>query len=292
MKLEPRLRAFAAVARNGSFSRAAAELFVSQPAISKHVAQLETELGTRLVARGQGRTALTPPGRLLADYVLRAEALLSTGRRALDSDHTSGTLSIVASGIPGTYLLPPLLADFTAARPSMGLDFRITTSGNGMEILRSHAVELAVLGGFSPTSELESESLVEDVVLLVGPAHLRGRRLPVRELDGLTWITREEGSATRASLDVALWQIGISPTRRLELDSWEAVKLAVAAGLGIAAISGFGVERELAAGELAVLDVPRWRVRRTISVSYASEMPLSPPAAAFLAELRTRFPGA
>jgi DNA-binding transcriptional LysR family regulator len=292
MRLEARLRAFAAVARNRSFSQAAAELFVSQPAISKHLAALESELGTQLVTRGRGDTELTEPGRMLADYVLRAEALLSTARRSLDSDHDTGTLSIAASGIPGTYLLPTLLAGFARERPSVVFDVRMTTSGPALELLRAHEVELALVGGFSPTSELESEGLVEDEVLLVGPPRLAGRRVPPRELGTLTWISREEGSATRASLDVALWQLGIAPPRRLELDSWEAVKLAVIAGLGVAAISRFAVERELTSGELVVLDVPRWRVQRTISVAYARDLPLSPPAARFLESLRAGFPGA
>jgi DNA-binding transcriptional LysR family regulator len=292
MRLEPRLRAFAAVARNRSFSRAAAELFVSQPAVSKHLAALETELGTQLVTRGRGGAQLTESGRLLAEYVLRAEGLLSTARRTLDSDHDSGVLSIAASGIPGTYLLPALLVAFSSERPAVVFDVRMTTSGPALELLRAHEVELALVGGYSPSGELESEGLVEDEVLLVGPRGLAGRRVPPRELGTLTWISREEGSATRASLDVALWQLSIAPPRRLELDSWEAVKLAVAAGLGVAAVSRFAVERELATGELVVLDVPRWRVQRTISVAYARDLPLSPPAAGFLETLRTRFPGA
>src|ERR687888_822871 len=83
MQLEARLRAFAAVVREGSFSRAAEELFVSQPAISKHVASLEGELGAQLVVRNRRGASLTPAGEVLADYVLRAEALLANGRRAL-----------------------------------------------------------------------------------------------------------------------------------------------------------------------------------------------------------------
>src|ERR1044072_2451131 len=114
MELEARLRAFAAVAREGSFSRAAESLYVSQPAISKHVASLEAETGAQLVLRHRRGGSLTPAGELLADYVLRAEALLANARRALAAggDAQIGALSIAASGIPGTYLLPPILARF------------------------------------------------------------------------------------------------------------------------------------------------------------------------------------
>src|SRR5437588_5481285 len=114
MELEPRLRAFAAVARRGSFTRAAEDLFISQPAVSKHVSSLERELKSRLVLRQPRHVSLTPAGQLLADYVLRAEALLANGRRHLAAvaGGTLGTLALAASGIPGTYLVPGLIARF------------------------------------------------------------------------------------------------------------------------------------------------------------------------------------
>ena len=102
----------------------------------------------------------------------------------------------------------------------------------------------------------------------------------------MTWISREEGSATRAAVETARWQIGLRVVRTLELPSWEAVKLAVASGAGIAAISRFALGLELEAGTLVVLDLPRWRVTRTIAAVTARDVPLTPPAANFLALLR------
>src|SRR5512132_1953620 len=121
MDVEPRLRAFAALVREGSFSRAAEALYVSQPAVSKHIASLEAELGTQLVVRGRPPATLTPAGSMLADYVLRAEALLANARRALaaGADAEIGTLAVAASGIPGTYLLPPLLSRFHEQYPGV-----------------------------------------------------------------------------------------------------------------------------------------------------------------------------
>src|SRR5215211_1940588 len=176
MNVESRLRAFAAVAREGSFSRAAAALYVSQPAVSKHVASLEAELGQRLVLRGRPQTTLTPAGQVLADYVLRAEALLANARRALatGADAETGTLSVAASGIPGTYLLPTLLARYHARFPGVELDVRVSTSAGALELVRAHQVELAVIGGMTVPPELESEPLVEDEVVLVGPPSLGG----------------------------------------------------------------------------------------------------------------------
>src|SRR4029450_268383 len=125
MRLEARLRAFAAIARSGSISSAAKELYVSQPAISKHLASLEAETGQTLVTRGREGAGLTPAGELLADFVLRAEALLANAERALASaDRQTGILSIAASGIPGTYLLPELLGRFREQHPGVELEAR------------------------------------------------------------------------------------------------------------------------------------------------------------------------
>lgn len=287
--LEARLRAFAAVARRGSFSRAAEDLFISQPAVSKHVASLETELGTQLVERRRRGTTLTPAGELLADHVLRAEALLANGRRAVEAsrDGHLGTLSLAASGIPGTYLIPPLLARFHEEHSAVAIDFELSTSGGALELVRAHRAELGVIGGLVVPPELESEALVEDDIVLVGPLSLGGRRLKPRDVSELTWIYREEGSATRAAVETARWEAGLHMSRSLELPSWEAVKLAVARGAGVAAVSRFALELELQAGILVVLDLPRWRVGRMISAVYTRDVPLGLAAERFLELLRT-----
>jgi LysR family transcriptional regulator, transcriptional activator of the cysJI operon len=294
MDVEPRLRAFSAVARSGSFSRAAETLFVSQPAVSKHVAALEAELGAQLVVRGRRRVTLTPAGEVLADYVLRAEALLANARRAMASggDAQIGTLSIAASGIPGTYVLPNVLARFHEQHPAVEIEVELSTSAGALELVRAHQVELAVVGGLTVPPELASEPLFEDEVVLVGPPSLGARRLRLKDLEGLTWISREEGSATRAAVEAARWQIGLRAVRTLELPAWEAVKLAVAGGGGIAAISRVALDQELAAGTLALLDVPRWRLSRTLAVLTARNVPLTPPAERFLQLLREHAAGA
>jgi predicted ATPase/DNA-binding transcriptional LysR family regulator len=291
MQLEAKLRAFAAIARRGSLSRAAEELYVSQPAVSKHLASLERELGSRLVTRGREGAVLTPAGEVLAEFVLRAEALLANARRALAAgeEAETGTLSIAASGVPGTYVLPELLARFGAGHPGVDVEFEETTSAGALELVRSHRAELAVVGGLTVPPELETDPLIDDEVVLVGPPALGGRRLRPKELEGLTWVSREEGSATRAAVETARWELGLHAVDALELQSWEAVKLAVARGAGIAAISRLALELELDAGRLVILDVPRWRLVRTISVVRTGGIPLTPPAERFLALLRETY---
>src|SRR2546426_7454037 len=287
MQLEARLRAFAALSRTGSFSAAARELVISQPAVSKHVAELEAELGTQLVLRGARRIRLTPAGEFVADYIVRAEALVaqaSRGARALAGAET-GRLAIATSGT-GMYLAIEPIAAFHAAHPRVELDVQIGTSEPIVELVRAHRVELAIVGGFTAARDLESEILIEDDIVVVGAPALARSHPTLRALESLTWISREEGSSTRAAFEAAWRDLGIGPARRIALPSWEAVKLTVARGGGVTGISRYAVTTELAAGSLAILRVPGWRVRRHFSIVHAREIPLSPPAERFRSMLR------
>ena len=186
-------------------------------------------------------------------------------------------------------MLPELLLVFRERYPGVELQFDVSTSGSALALVRAHQAELGVVGGFEAPPELESEALLEDEVVLVGSPALGGRRLRSKELEKLTWISLHEGSATRAAVETARWELGLHAVRALELPSWEGVKRAVAAGSGIAAISRLALDVELEAGTLVVLDVPRWRLTRTIALVRARGVPLTPPAERFVELLRERF---
>src|SRR4029453_4090898 len=127
MELEARLRAFAAFARRRSFSAAARELRISQPAVSKHIAEVEREVGVKLVERRPRGGELTPAGEFLANHVLRAHALLAQAARGVGEyrQPVTGALTVVASAVPATYLLPEVVVAFQRAYP--GVRVRILT---------------------------------------------------------------------------------------------------------------------------------------------------------------------
>ena len=242
MKLEARLRAFAAFARQRSFSAAAAELRISQPAISKHIAELERALGLELVERAR-RGTLTPAGDFLANYVLRAESLLVQAGLGATQFRKSGagSVAVVASSLTGTYLLPPIIAEFQHSHPGLRVSLQLGTALQAIELLRSHHAELGFVAGAVGAPEIETEPLLEYDVVIVGKSALGPRRPSRDNLEKLTWISREEGSATRISSDAGLARLGIVPRRRLELPSNEALVYALKSGYGIAAISRYVV---------------------------------------------------
>jgi DNA-binding transcriptional LysR family regulator len=287
MELDARLRAFAALARRGSFSAAARELSISQPAVSRHVADLERGVDAALVIRGPRGATLTPAGAFLADYVLRAESLLAQAGRGVGAiaNESAGTLVIGVSTTPA-YLLPRAIAEFHRAHPEVQVKVNVDASARIVEGVRAHRYEFGIVGGFSAAAELESEPLVEDVILVVGAPSMAGRRLLGREVEMRTWIYREEGSATRAVMEAGWRDMGIAPRRHIEMPSWELVKLLVARDVGVTAISRLAIDVELAAGTLAILHVPRWNARRLLSIVRHREVPLTPLAEAFLGILR------
>ena len=291
MDLEARLRAFAAFARCRSFSAAARELRISQPAVSRHIADVEREAGVKLVERQPRGGALTPAGEFLANHVLRAQALLAQAVRGVNEfrQRATGSLTIVASGVPATYLLPEVVVTFQRAHPDVRVRIVSGASAQTMDALRSHRAELGVVGGFAAAPEIEAEPLVEEEVVVVGPPQLAGRRMSRRDAEAVTWISPYEGSATQAAVEAAWADAGITPSGRLELPNWEAVKLAVARGHGVAGCSQFTVEGELRAGSLALVHLRGWKVRRTISIVRHREAALTPSAREFVAMLHARW---
>jgi len=291
MELEARLRAFAAFARRRSFSAAAAELRISQPAVSKHVAELERIVGMKLVERSRRGGVLTSAGDFLANYVLRAESLL--GQAALGvaqfRESGSGSLSIVATWLTGTYLLSEIIADFRRSHPAIRVSLQLGTAQRAMELLRSHHAELGIVAGAMAAPEIETEPLMEYDVVVVARPGLLPQSLTRESLESATWISREEGSATRTSADTAMARLGIVPRKRLELPSYEGVVYALKRGYGISAISRYVIAAELRDKSLVVVPIRGWDVRQTVSLLRVREAVATPAADRFQTFVRSWF---
>lgn len=289
MKLEARLRAFAAFARQRSFSGAAAELSISQPAISKHISELEALLDLKLVDRTHRAGLLTKAGDFVADHLLRAEALLvQAGLGAAQfREGSSGTVAVVASSLTGGYLLPEIIADFQHSHPSVQVTLQVATAERAVELLRSHRAEIGFIAGTVTAPEIEAEPLFEYDIVIVGKPGRVPRTLSRDRLEQVTWISREEGSATRTSSDAGLARLGIVPKNRLELPSNETVMHALKRGYGISAISRYVVAQELRRGTLATFRIRGWDVRNVVSVLRVRDASLAPFTSLFETYVRT-----
>jgi LysR family transcriptional regulator, transcriptional activator of the cysJI operon len=290
-----KLRVFATVAEYEHYSRAADVLRISQPALSVHVRDLERHFGVALFERAGRNVRLTDAGRVVHGYARRLLALASELDEVVADLRglRAGQLRLGASTTIGEYILPAILGAFRRRYPGVGVAVEIANTGRVADRLRHGELHLALLGEPLTDPELLLEPYRDDALsLIVPPGHPWARRVIAPEqLAGVQLVAREAGSATRDVAEAALATLGVRPPIALELGGTEAVKGAVAAGLGVAFVSACAVAPELAAGRLAEATVRGLTIRRQFQVARRRGRRLTAPEEAFLAFLRAEREG-
>ncbi|HEU5015431.1 MAG TPA: LysR substrate-binding domain-containing protein [Roseiflexaceae bacterium] len=285
------LRLFATVAEQGSFSRAASLLYISQPAISKGVQELERQLGTTLLDRSGRGVALTEAGETLlphAQHLFAVERAAETALEQLEGLER-GQLAIGASSTIGIYLLPPLLGRFRQRYPGIRLFLDIGNTQQIGERLRMTPLDTVFVEGPVDLPHTEVTPWRDDtLVVIAAPDHpLAGKqRMPLDNVLAEPFVLREGGSGTRYVIEQALRERGITLKITMELGSTEAIKQVVSAGLGLAIVSEATIALELQAERLAVLDVPELTLGRVLTQLHVVGRPPSRALQAFEALLR------
>lgn len=285
------LRVFVAVAESGGFSRAAARLRLSQPAVSKAVATLEREVGVPLLERGARGVALTESG---AGLLERARELFAVERAAEEELRArrglaGGVLRVGASTTVATYFLPPLLAAFHAAHPAVSLRVASANTRDIARRLLQRRLDVALVEG--PVNEPRIAVIPwreDELVAIAAPTHPLARRRSVHATDLMDEpvIMRERGSGTRVVVESALAARGLAPRVALVLGSTEAIKQSVAGGLGISFVSREAVADQVALGRVVVVRVPDLVIRRPLTELRLRDRAVSPGARAFRSLLR------
>jgi DNA-binding transcriptional LysR family regulator len=287
------LRVFASVARHGNMTRAARELRVSQPAVSKQLSDLEHDLSTPLVDRLPRGVRLTAAGELLfahAQRILQAERSAEQELAELQN-LGRGKLAVGASTTIGSYLVPSLFGELRRSHPAVELDLEIANTAGVQEAVLEHRLDLGLIEGFVASDALDVETLAGDeMVAIAAPSHPALARAPLRasELLELPVLMREHGSGTRDVIEAALAARGVELKPIMSLGSTEALKNAVLHGLGVAIVSQLTVEHELRSGQLAELRFSDLRIRRDIYLVTLKGKRQSPAAAAFTELLHRR----
>lgn len=283
------LRLFASVADSGSFRAAADQLVISQPAVSRGVQELERQLAVQLIDRAARPLALTEAGRVLHEHATAIFALERQAEEALGELESlaRGRLAIGASTTIGIYLLPELLGAFRRAHPGISLFLDIGNTSQVVEHLRRGQLDVAFIEGPVPAAgDLVVDAWRHDqLVPIAAPGHPLARPggVAIEELLATPFLHREVGSGTREVVEAALRRHGVLPTVAMELGSTEAIKQAVAAGLGVSIVSAAAVQQELALRRLVIPDVAGLRVERTLNLLRVAGRPASRAANAFLA---------
>lgn len=253
------LRAFAAMVRTGSVTRAANTLGVTPPAVTMQIQQLQDLVDLPLIERRGSEMSVTDAGRELVATVERIEAALADCAAVL-ADLAGADRGTVSIGVVSTakYFAPRALAAFRQRHP--GIKLRLSV-GNRAEILKGlehFAIDVAIMG--RPPVELDVEAEVigdHPHVIIAPPSHGLACRTEIapRLLAEETFLVREPGSGTRSLMERFFSRTQIEPRIGMQIDSNETIKQAVIAGLGIAFLSGHTVGAELADGRLVALDV-------------------------------------
>lgn len=280
------LRIFAAVVEHRGFTSAAKAIHVSQPAVSKSVRDLERRAGLPLVERGGRGVRLTEAGEVLYDHARRIFALERSAEEELRARRgvEAGALRVGASTTIATYLLPPLLARFARAHPAVELRVTSANTRGVTRALLAYELDVALVEGpVAAEGVVVAPWRADELVIVAAPDHpLAGRGgVTAADIAAERFLVREPGSGTRAVVEAALASASIVPRRTVELGSTEAIKEAVAAGLGIAAVSRAALADELALGKLRVVPVAGVEIRRELTILSLAGRPATPAARAF-----------
>jgi DNA-binding transcriptional LysR family regulator len=254
------LRVFLTVAARGSITDAAADLGVTQPAVSQALRELERRLGSELVRRGSSPLELSATGLRFLEGAERILAACTEAAELLDggTGPLSGTLAIGASTTIGNYVLPSIMGQFTAQNPSTEIQLWIGNSADVVHRVARRDIEFGFIEGRCQHPDIDVTEIATDHLKLVCRhdhplAQLAS--VPVSALSGQSLILREPGSGTREVVENRLAGVGVFATARMCLGNTEAIKTAIIDGHGISLLSGLTVEREVLAGLLCAIPV-------------------------------------
>ncbi|MEZ4711365.1 MAG: LysR family transcriptional regulator [Caldilineaceae bacterium] len=293
-----KLQIFEQVVRDGSFSRAAQSLLMTQSAISQHMRDVEHSFGATLFERTSRGVRLTAAGEVLHSYTLQILQLLKEAEQAIDNLAESAQGQIVLGVTPGVggYLLPDWILPFQQKYDHITLTMQTAISSQIVENLHKDLLDLGVIEGELEVPTASWLGVVElgeiEQVVVIGPHHRWWNRelIQIAELDGQTMIMRQPGSQTRAWLDAKLKEHGVQPQIGAVFDNVESIKRVVARGENIAILPPYAVQEEVSAGMLQTLTVEERHLCRTLKLVWRQSRPFSRAAVALIRYLSSLWP--
>lgn len=240
---------------------------MAQPSVSAAIAKLEQMVGHRLFEQIGKRVYLTQAGETMLDYANRIVALAEEAGGALAEYGEAGTgrLLMGASNTIGIYVLPSAMRGFRQLYPRASVVIEIGNTSQVVAGLLNNRLDFGLVAGHPEHPDLKTRHFLRDKLVLIVPAdHPRARdgAIPVAELERESFIIRERGATTRTVVERELKRLGIAPTVTMEVNNNEALKQAVAAGLGVSVVSELTIAPELALGSIAKLELLGARFRR------------------------------
>ncbi|MGB2852208.1 MAG: LysR substrate-binding domain-containing protein, partial [Solirubrobacterales bacterium] len=290
--LDPaRLRLLVEVDRHGSISAAADACRISQPSATKQLKTLEAATGEKLIERDGRASRVTEAGALVVTHATRVLDTLQGLEEELGALRGAeiGRLSLAASSTAGTYVMPSILQCFADRHPGVKVGIGIGSSAWVAERVAKRDVSLGIAGDIDLPDGVRTERFLDDHLTgITAPGHIeiRDGQVSIAELERWTLLVRERGSSTRAVSERFMAGCGYHPASRWELDSDEAIKRSVQAGLGIGFLSELVVGDEVDRGELATFSIESCKpMNRAIHLLLPDDRDSTPAERAFMATL-------
>jgi DNA-binding transcriptional LysR family regulator len=280
------LRIFYTVAQHRSITAAAADLLLSQPAVSLQLKALEKEFGLALFQRGGSRLRLTQAGEVLHRAAVSMLHAQDEAERAIAElrDGTRGRLIFGAGTTGGMYVLPRLVKAYRELWPETEILFQVGTTDQILDKLLQNVLDMGLVGGPIEDRRFLVEAICADeLVLIAAPAHPIARlgKVTLKDLGGMPFVVPETGSRTRQLVERQLREASVPLVIAMQLPGTEGVKRAVEGGLGIGIVSRYSVENECRAGVLKHVPIEGFRLTRTMNLVSRAQKYFSPVALRF-----------
>ena len=287
------LEAFVQVAEGGSFSKAAKELFLTQPTISSHISSLERELNARLFVRNTIEVSLSEDGIKLYKY---AKQMLDLQREievtfGMDEEGESHAVIIAASTIPAQYLLPEVLTRFSERYPQEQIRIQETDSSKVVMQIVDHRVDIGFTGTVLEKKHCKYIPFYKDELVIITPNTPKYQELAQGNKEDISWIKkehvimREEGSGTRKEAELQLKGAGVKFAGLdiiASIENQETIKKSVRQGMGISVLSKLATADEVANGEILAFPIPNSDEGRDINLVYNKNYQMTRSAERFI----------
>ena len=291
------LEAFVQVAEGGSFSKAAKELFLTQPTISAHIASLEKELGVRLFVRNTKEVGLSDDGKDLYKYarqIVDLEKKIEERFGEKDSGEKH-CVTIAASTIPAQYLLPKILIRFNEKHPEEQIKIIETDSTKVVTQIVEHMADVGFTGTVLEKKHCKYIPFYKDELVIITPNTEKYQKLMQESPNDIRWllkehvIMREEGSGTRKEAKKQLKRAGVNPSELeiiASIENQETIKKSVRQGMGVSVLSRLATEEETRDGYVLAFPIPKADAGRDINLVYNKNYQLSGSAERFIRVVR------
>lgn len=279
------LKVFEAVARHLNYTRAAEELYLTQPAVSMQVRQLEESLGMGLFEQLGKRIHLTEAGTEVLGYARSVTQQLDELEGVLNRMKGLGGGRLrISVATTANYFIPTLLGSFSRRYPDVTVSLDVTNRETLLRQLGENTVDLVIMGQPPDEADVEAEAFMDNPLVVVAPPDhslVSKKKIPLARLQDETFLVREPGSGTRVAMERFFTERGMKLKTGMEVGSNEAIKQSVQAGLGLGLLSQATIEQELTLKRLVVLDIEDFPIMRHWFIVHRKGKRLSAAAEAF-----------